>query len=436
MAVVKQGTAYTRMFMMVESADHITALTGASPAVNISKAGAAFGAAAGTVTEVANGWYKVALTTADTGTLGDLAYHITATSGDATDFVDQVTANILGDTLPANMTQIGGSAVSATTAQLGVNVVNWNNTVVATPATAGIPDVNVKNINNTAAATPGASGGVLIAGSNVATTIAGLTLTGAAAVTTTPAKAGLTITGGAASTSAGGTSAAAIAATGGAGAASTNGASAGASFTGGGTTTVSGADGVDMTGTGNGNGLNLLGLGTGNGLLATGGASAGGDGIQATAGGGVSVSASITGNITGNLSGSVGSVTGAVGSVTGAVGSVTGAVGSVTGNVGGNVTGSVGSISGVTFPTNFSAAAINASGQIAVDGTTALTEAYSTKGSGLTLAQSIYDMHQFLFEHATGGTTTWTVKKRNQSSTAKTFTLDSATVPTSLTEAS
>lgn len=55
----------------------------------------------------------------------------------------------------------------------------------------------------------------------------------------------------------------------------------------------------------------------------------------------------IVGNITGNLSGSVGSVTGAVGSVTGAVGSVTGAVGSVTGNVGGNVVGSVASVTAV-----------------------------------------------------------------------------------------
>lgn len=50
----------------------------------------------------------------------------------------------------ANTTQIAGAAVSATTAQLGVNVVNWNNTVVSTPATAGIPDINVKNAANVA----------------------------------------------------------------------------------------------------------------------------------------------------------------------------------------------------------------------------------------------------------------------------------------------
>jgi hypothetical protein len=60
--------------------------------------------------------------------------------------------------------------------------------------------------------------------------------------------------------------------------------------------------------------------------------------------------ATTTVNFTGNLSGSVGSVTGAVGSVTG--------------NVGGNVVGSVGSLSGVTFPTNFGALGINASGHV------------------------------------------------------------------------
>lgn len=53
-----------------------------------------------------------------------------------------------------------------------------------------------------------------------------------------------------------------------------------------------------------------------------------------------------------------------IAAVSGAVGSVTGAVGSVTGNVGGNVVGSVGSISGVTFPSNFSALLINASGHV------------------------------------------------------------------------
>ena len=102
---------------MVQSADHITGLTGASPSVFLSKAGGAFGGAiTATVHELANGWYYIALNTGDTSVLGDLTFHITATSGDPTDFVDQVTGNILGDTLPANVAgltfSIGGQVDS------------------------------------------------------------------------------------------------------------------------------------------------------------------------------------------------------------------------------------------------------------------------------------------------------------------------------------
>lgn len=131
MAILKQSTTYTRTFLMVQSSDHITGITGATVTVTLSKAGGSFAAAGGIVTEISSGWYKIALTTTDTNTLGDLAFHCTATSADPTDFCDQVTANILGDTLPANVTQ-------------------WNGSNVSSPATAGIPDVNAKNWNNLA----------------------------------------------------------------------------------------------------------------------------------------------------------------------------------------------------------------------------------------------------------------------------------------------
>lgn len=113
MAALKQSTAFTRLFKMISSTDHFTAKTGAAPVVNISKAGAAFGAAAGVVTEITSGWYKVAFTTVDTGTLGDLAVLITGTGADDTDFCDQVTANILGDTLPASVAGAVGSVTGA-----------------------------------------------------------------------------------------------------------------------------------------------------------------------------------------------------------------------------------------------------------------------------------------------------------------------------------
>lgn len=66
-------------------------------------------------------------------------------------------------------------------------------------------------------------------------------------------------------------------------------------------------------------------------------------------------------------------------------GNVTGSVASVTGNVGGNVTGSVGSISGVTFPSNFADLAITSStGRVTV-GTNTDKTGYSISGTKTTL---------------------------------------------------
>lgn len=93
MAKLQRGTAYTRKFLMVLSSDSKTGATGVSPAVTLSKGvGTTFAAAGGTVTEITsgNGWYNIALTTTDTGTRGDLAYHATAATCDPSDFIDQV----------------------------------------------------------------------------------------------------------------------------------------------------------------------------------------------------------------------------------------------------------------------------------------------------------------------------------------------------------
>lgn len=97
MAQLKQSTAYTRAFLMVDSSDHVTGKTGLTVAVTLSKAGGSFASAGGTVTEISSGWYNIALTTTDTNTLGELAYHCTSTGADPTDFVDQVSARINDD---------------------------------------------------------------------------------------------------------------------------------------------------------------------------------------------------------------------------------------------------------------------------------------------------------------------------------------------------
>jgi hypothetical protein len=129
MAQYQQSVAYTRMFMMILTSDHVTGATSKTVTVTLSKAGGAFGAAGGTITEVSSGWYKIALTTTDTNTLSDLAFHCTATACDPTDFVDQV---------------VSFSTIDAVRGASGT----------------GIPN-----------AAPGAAGGLFIAGTNAATTV-------------------------------------------------------------------------------------------------------------------------------------------------------------------------------------------------------------------------------------------------------------------------
>lgn len=247
MSSIKKNVASQNLTFCLVNATTGAALTGATVTGYVTKDGTQANAG-GTFTE---------LKVSGTG-FGAYNYAPTQAETNCTNFGVLATAT---NAIPVNL-DFHTDIVDAN-GLLEVDVVDWNGTAVSSPATAGIPDVNVKNINNVAAATPGASGGILIAGTNVATTIQGLTLTGAAAVTSTPATAGLTITGGAASTSSGGTAAAAAIVTGGAGAASTNGAGAGTTITAGGTTTVSGNDGVKFTGTGNGNGVTLTHAGSG-----------------------------------------------------------------------------------------------------------------------------------------------------------------------------
>ncbi len=95
------------------------------------------------------------------------------------------------------------------------------------------------------------------------------------------------------------------------------------------------------------------------------------------------------------------------------------AVASVTGNVGGNVVGSVGSVTGLS---------------VALILTTAITEAYRANGAAPTIAQALSEILAHLGEAAISGTTK-TINKFDHSTPAETFTLDDATVPTSITRA-
>lgn len=83
--------AFNRQILMVDSTDHVTGKTGLTLTITASKDGGAFGSITPTVTELATGWYKLALTATHTDTLGAFAMHITGSGADPTDTLDQVT---------------------------------------------------------------------------------------------------------------------------------------------------------------------------------------------------------------------------------------------------------------------------------------------------------------------------------------------------------
>ena len=177
--ILKQSTAYTVNFFMADATDGFTAEPGLTITVNISKAGAAFGAAGGTVTEIANGFYKIALSTTDTNTLGDLTFRCTGTGCRDTIFNYQVFAASIDDLVrsstPANALNVdasnaakvqsgtgagqislssgqvivqpgtGTGQLDLTSGRIKADTVFWNASAVAAPDTAGYPKVTIKN---------------------------------------------------------------------------------------------------------------------------------------------------------------------------------------------------------------------------------------------------------------------------------------------------
>lgn len=112
--LLKQSqTARPLLFLMVDTADHISAKTGLSPTVTISKNGATFASPAGAVTELANGWYKVAGNATDTGTLGPLVLHATGSGADPSDIEFEVVAFDPEDVVRLGLTALPNVAAGA-----------------------------------------------------------------------------------------------------------------------------------------------------------------------------------------------------------------------------------------------------------------------------------------------------------------------------------
>jgi len=87
---ITSGTTPRIVFLLVNSSDDKTAVTGATPTVSLSKNGGAFATATNSAVEVGNGFYYVAATATETNTVGALAILVTATGADAWRDIHQV----------------------------------------------------------------------------------------------------------------------------------------------------------------------------------------------------------------------------------------------------------------------------------------------------------------------------------------------------------
>lgn len=154
MRVTKQSTSRNVVVFMTDSTDHISGKTGLTLTITASKDGGSFASISPTVTELSNGWYKLALTSAHTDTLGDLAFHITGTGADPTDFLMQVVAydwtsatslglSNLDTTVSSRLATSGYTAPDNTT-------ISTINTKIGTPASTVSTDIaNVKSDTQT-----------------------------------------------------------------------------------------------------------------------------------------------------------------------------------------------------------------------------------------------------------------------------------------------
>lgn len=92
--IPQNSGTFPLVFLLVSSSDHISPLTGlgSGATVTISKNGGSFASPSGAVSEIGNGWYRVAGNGADTNTLGPLILHATGTGADPTDCLYPIVA--------------------------------------------------------------------------------------------------------------------------------------------------------------------------------------------------------------------------------------------------------------------------------------------------------------------------------------------------------
>ena len=186
--VTQSSTAYPLVFLMIQSSDHLSNATGLTPTVTISKNGGAFASPSGAVSEIGNGWYKVAGNATDTATLGPILLNATSAGADTTSMIFPVVA-------VNPQSSAYGLSLAKTTNITGFNDIAATAIVTSGAITtaAGVAQASVANIGGVGLVVPGSGtiqfsnvvGTSVYSGGAVASVTAPVTITGTPAVNVT-----------------------------------------------------------------------------------------------------------------------------------------------------------------------------------------------------------------------------------------------------------
>lgn len=110
---------------MVSSSDHVTAVTGATVTLTISKNGGSFGSASGAVSEIGSGWYSWAGDATDRNTNGELLVHATATGCDPFDGKLEIVPWDPFDSAGLGLTNVDAT-ISSRATNTGAAAATWN----------------------------------------------------------------------------------------------------------------------------------------------------------------------------------------------------------------------------------------------------------------------------------------------------------------------
>ncbi len=145
MTELTQSTAVEVDVLLVLASDHITGATGKTLTITARKSGGSFASITPTVTERANGWYTLSLTTSHTDTLGAFSLHIEATACDPVDEKYQIVAINKADAVRMGLTALPNANAGASG-----GVITQGTGTAQLDVTGGVAKANLAQILGTA----------------------------------------------------------------------------------------------------------------------------------------------------------------------------------------------------------------------------------------------------------------------------------------------